>query len=192
MNTLEQVLNHNLSFVQNEEYKSLKTDTKFPAKEMIIVSCMDTRLTELLPKAMNVGNGDAKIVKVAGAVISHPFGAVMRSIIVAIHSLGAEEVFIVGHDDCGMSNMQPEKLIDQMIDGGITREMIHTLESAGIKVTKWLSGFDCIEESIRNSVKVVRKHPLIPKNVKVHGLIINPETGALRVVINGNDRINES
>ncbi|MDF2557608.1 MAG: carbonic anhydrase [Bacillales bacterium] len=186
MNTLEQILNHNQSFVQNGEYKKLKTDTKFPAKEMIIVSCMDTRLTELLPKAMNVANGDAKIIKVAGAVISHPFGAVMRSIIVGIHSLGAEEVYIVGHDDCGMSNVQTEKLIGDMIGKGISNDMITILENSGIDINRWLRGFNCIEESIRNSVNVVKNHPLIPKNVKVNGLIINPETGALRVVVDGN------
>lgn len=41
---------------------------------------MDTRLLELLPKAMGLKNGDAKIVKNAGAVISHPFGGVMKYI----------------------------------------------------------------------------------------------------------------
>ena len=185
MNTLDQILKHNQSFVNNGEYRTLKTNTKYPAKEMVIVSCMDTRLTELLPKAMNVANGDAKIVKVAGAVISHPFGAVMRSIIVGVHSLGAEEVFIVGHDDCGMSTIQPETLIEEMLEDGISRETISILENSGINVKEWLCGFDNIEESIRNSVNVVRNHPLIPKYVKVNGLIMNPETGALRVVIDG-------
>ena len=51
---------------------------------MVIISCMDTRLVELLPKAMNMRNGDVKIIKVAGAVISHPFGSIMRSILVAV------------------------------------------------------------------------------------------------------------
>lgn len=187
MNTLTQIMEHNKSFVEKGEYKKLKTDTKFPAKEMIIVSCMDTRLTELLPKAMNVANGDAKIIKVAGAVISHPFGAVMRSIIVGIHSLGAEEIYIVGHDDCGMSNVQTEKIIGDMIDKGISKEMITILENAGIDINRWLRGFNCIEESIRNSVTVVKNHPLIPKNVKVNGLIINPATGELRVIVDGNE-----
>ena len=36
---------------------------------------------ELLPKALNLKNGDAKIVKNAGATIMHPFGSIIRSII---------------------------------------------------------------------------------------------------------------
>ena len=46
---------------------------------------MDTRLTELLPRSMNLRNGDAKIIKSAGAVVTHPFGGIMRSIIIAVY-----------------------------------------------------------------------------------------------------------
>ena len=79
---------------------------KFPNKKMVIISCMDTRLVELLPKAMNMRNGDVKIIKVAGAVISHPFGSIMRSILVAVYELGADEVCVVGHHDCGMAKFK--------------------------------------------------------------------------------------
>ena len=69
---------------------------------------MDTRLVELLPKAMNLHNGDAKIIKNAGAIVSHPFGSVMRSIIVAVYQLDADEVFVIGHYDCGMTGLNSE------------------------------------------------------------------------------------
>jgi len=48
--------------VENKEYEKYKA-TKKPEKKLVILSCMDTRLTELLPKAMNIKNGDAKIIK---------------------------------------------------------------------------------------------------------------------------------
>ena len=38
-----------------------------PRQELAIVSCMDTRLTALLLAALGLKNGDAKIIKVAGA-----------------------------------------------------------------------------------------------------------------------------
>ena len=63
---------------------------RYPDKKMVILSCMDTRLIELLPKAMNLKNGDAKIVKNAGAIVTQPFGNVMRSILVALYKLKAE------------------------------------------------------------------------------------------------------
>lgn len=37
--------------------------------KLAIVSCMDTRLTELLPRALGLKNGDAKIIKVAGGTL---------------------------------------------------------------------------------------------------------------------------
>ena len=61
---------------------------------------MDTRLTELLPAALGIKNGDVKIIKNAGAIISHPFGSVIRSLLVAIYELGVYEVMIFGHTDC--------------------------------------------------------------------------------------------
>ena len=45
------------------------------------------------------------------------------------------------------------------------------------------------EESVKESVAKVRNHPLMPDNVAIHGLIMDPETGRLDVVINGFDYI---
>lgn len=56
---------------------------------------MDTRLTELLPAALGIRNGDVKIIKNAGGVISHPFGSVIRSLMVAIYELGVKELWLL-------------------------------------------------------------------------------------------------
>lgn len=105
MKSLEEILQYNEKFVEEKRYEEYETG-KFPNKKMVIISCMDTRLVELLPKAMNMRNGDVKIIKVAGAVISHPFGSIMRSILVAVYELGADEVCVVGHHDCGMAKFR--------------------------------------------------------------------------------------
>ena len=152
---------------------------------MVILTCMDARLTELLPKAMNIKNGDAKIIKDAGATVIHPFGGVMRSILVAVYEFGAEDVFVVGHHGCGMSNLDTKSLVNKMIDRGIREETLSTLRNAGINVERWLHGFESVEESIKESVKMIKEHPLFPKGVKVHGLIMCPETGKVEVVVNG-------
>jgi len=98
MALLNEILDFNASFVSEKKYEQYAT-TKFPDKRIVILTCMDTRLTELLPKAMNLKNGDAKIIKSAGAVVNHPFGGIMRSILVAIYELQADEVYIIGHHD---------------------------------------------------------------------------------------------
>ena len=104
MTILSEILSFNEGFVAEKEYEQYST-TKFPNKRIVILTCMDTRLTELLPKAMNLRNGDAKVIKSAGAVVTHPFGGIMRSILISIYELKADEVYIIGHHDCGMSSI---------------------------------------------------------------------------------------
>lgn len=190
MNTLEEIMNHNREFVEKKEYAPYKTD-KFPDKKMVVISCMDTRLVELLPKAMNITNGDVKIIKTAGAIVNHPFGSVMRSVLVAIHALGAEEVFVVGHEDCGMSAIEPEAFISKMKDNGVPEETFQTLENVGIQVNNWVKGFSNVQESVNESVKLIKNHPLIPAHIPVTGMVIHPETGMLSVVNDGYEAIAE-
>ncbi|WP_373599938.1 beta-class carbonic anhydrase [Paraclostridium bifermentans] len=181
---LDEILEFNNEFVKNKEYEKYKT-SKDPDKKIVILSCMDTRLTDLLPKAMNFKNGDAKIIKNAGASVLHPFGSIMRSIIVAIYEFGVDEVLVVGHHGCGMCNLDTQKLIDKIIDKGVAVDTIDTLSNSGINVKKWLHGFESVNESIIDSVNMIKKHPLTPDNIIVHGLVIDPDTGKIDIVING-------
>lgn len=184
MRLLEAVLQHNVSFVEDKGYEPYRT-SKYPDKKMAVLSCMDTRLTELLPKAMNIRNGDAKIVKNAGAVITDPFDSVVRSLLVAVIELGAEEVFIVAHHGCGMAAIQPEKTLEKMVNRGVSADAVLTLQGAGVDLHQWLEGFESVEESVKKSVQMLRQHPLFPPDVPVHGLVIDPETGKLDLVVDG-------
>ncbi|MFD2673003.1 beta-class carbonic anhydrase [Marinicrinis sediminis] len=184
MSLIHNILDHNESFVQNKEYEQFVT-SKFPDKKMVLLTCMDTRLVELLPKAMNLRNGDAKIIKNAGAIVTQPFGNIMRSIIVALYKLNAKEVCVVGHHECGMTGLNSEDLIEQITESGIHEEAIDTLRNAGIDLNRWLTGFDNVQSGVENSVRIIRNHPLLPKNTPVHGLIIDPVTGKLDLVTDG-------
>jgi len=181
---LNEILEFNQNFVENREYEKYET-TKFPNKKMVILTCMDTRLLELLPKALNLGNGDAKIIKDAGALVSHPFGSVMRSILIALYQLKAREVLVIAHYDCGMSGLSAEPVIESMLERGITEETIHTISYSGIDIKQWLHGFDNVTQSVEHSVDIIKNHPLMPKDVPVHGLVIDPKTGKLDVVVDG-------
>jgi len=179
---IDSVLEYNEQFVNDRKYEEFRT-TKFPNKKMVILTCMDTRLIELLPRSMNLRNGDAKLIKNAGGTISHPFGSVMRSILVALYELKASEVCVIGHHGCGMDNLNAVETIKKMQEGGISQQTFDTLEFAGINIEEWLKGFENVEDSVRNSVNMIKKHPLLPKGTPVHGLVIDPETGKLDVVV---------
>src|SRR5438093_809378 len=131
MSLLPEILEHNRRFVAQREYESLLTD-RFPNKKMVVVTCMDTRLVELLPRAMDLRQGDAKVLKTAGAIVSHPFGGIMRSILVAVYELGAEEIAVVGHHNCGMTGISCAKILDKARARGIDEHVVDTLTHAGI------------------------------------------------------------
>ena len=184
MNVLTEILDYNADFVSRKEYEKFETD-RFPNKKLVILTCMDTRLVELLPHAMNFKNGDVKLIKNAGAIVSHPFGSVMRSILVAVYELGAAEVMVVGHHGCGMTGLSCERVLDKAIARGVSEKTLATLNNAGIDLPAWLRGFSAVEEGVRGSVDIVRNHPLLPPDVPVHGLIMDPTTGKLDLVIDG-------
>jgi carbonic anhydrase len=184
MSILSDILVHNVEFVERREYEPFRTDA-FPDKKLVVLTCMDTRLVELLPRAMNLRNGDAKVIKNAGAIVSHPFGSVMRSLFVAIYELMAAEVAVVGHYGCGMTGLSCDRLLQKAVARGVSTETLDTLKRSGIDLQGWLSGFDSPEVGVRQSVALIRQHPLLPKGVPVHGLMISPETGRLDVLTDG-------
>ena len=121
----------------------------------------------------------------AGAIVSHPFGSVMRSIVVAVYELGAAEVAVVGHHGCGMAGLSCARVLDKARQRGISDNVFATLKNAGVDLERWLTGFDRVETGVAESVKVIRDHPLLPKDIPVHGLIMHPETGRLNVLVDG-------
>ncbi|GIP19968.1 MULTISPECIES: carbonic anhydrase [Paenibacillus] len=187
MTKISEILEYNKNFVENKEYETYIAD-KFPAKKLAIVTCMDTRLVELLPRAMNLRNGDAKIIKNAGAIISQPFGSVMRSVLVAIYELGAEQVIVVGHTGCGMASINADRMIASMHERGIHPEVFNTLENSGIKLKRFLRGFSSEKEGVIHTVEIIKNHPLLPPHLPVHGMLIDSTTGELELVVDGSEQ----
>lgn len=176
---IEEILKYNAKFVKNKEYEKFHT-TKYPNKKIAILTCMDTRLTVLLPKALGFKNGDVKIIKNAGAQILSDFGSVFKSLLIAIYDLGVSEIFVIGHDDCGVQQLVGKELIDKMIKRGIRKEIIEDISANKCDLEHWLSGLHNIDKSVSSTVNHIRNYPLIPGDVKVIGLIMNPATGELR------------
>ena len=80
---IDEILRYNREFVDSKGYEPYITD-KFPSMKLAILTCMDTRLTELLMKALGLRNGDAKVIKNAGGLILSETDSAIRSLLVAI------------------------------------------------------------------------------------------------------------
>lgn len=178
MEEIKKILAYNKQFVEEKRYEQYSAG-KFPNKKLAIVTCMDTRLVELLPAALGLKNGDVKMIKNAGGVVTSPFGSVIRSLLVAIIELGVTDVMVIGHTDCGVQHIDSEMMIHHMKERGITQESIDLMKYCGIDFEKWLAGFDTVEDSVRETVDTIRNHPLIPKDINIFGYVIDTQTGEL-------------
>lgn len=177
----DEILSYNKAFVEQGDYEPFRTD-KYPNKKLAIVTCMDTRLTELLPAALGLKNGDAKIIKNAGGMISHPFGSAVRSLLIAIYELGVTDIMIIGHTDCGVQKMDSQKVLEDMKARGIPEDNIRLIGSCGIHLENWLRGFDEVRDAVKSSVSLLRHHPLFPKDVAICGYVMDSVTGELSLV----------
>ena len=179
ISTIDSVLAFNREFVASKGYEAHLTD-KYPDKKLAVLSCMDTRLSVLLQDALGLKNGDAKIIKNAGAVIPSPWDSAMRSLIVAVYELGVEEIMVVAHTTCGACHMSFHHFKEEMLKRGIPEG---ELQRSDIDLDEWLEGFHDTEKSVRNTVATIVNHPLIPGDIIVRGFIIDSSTGELTEVL---------
>lgn len=175
---LTEMLEYNKRFVAEKQYEKYAT-SKYPDRKIAIVTCMDTRLVELLPAALGIKNGDVKIIKNAGGTITNPFDSTVRSLLVAIYELGVNEVMIIGHTTCGVQGMDGAEMLELMRERGIDEEHISLMKHCGIDLESWLHGFDDTNEAILETVDLVKNHPLVPKDIIVKGYIMDSVTGEL-------------
>lgn len=181
MSQLDDILAFNKDFVAREAYVPYAA-SGHPAKKLTIVTCMDCRLIELMPKALNVKNGDAIVIKCAGGMIEDAYGSTMKSILVSLYELGSEAVYVIGHTDCGMHGLKAERMISDIKKRGTAEAAFEAARRQGVAPEQWLNGFQSVDEQVKSSVALVRQHPLLPEGTPVFGLVIDPNTGALRPV----------
>ena len=175
---IDEILKHNEDFVNNGSYLHYSA-SKYPRKKLAVLSCMDTRLVELLPAALGIKDGDVKMIKNAGAVITDPFDTTVRSLIIAVLELGVEEIMVIGHTDCGVQGMDGEKMVAKLESRGIPKEHIDIIRKSGISLEQWLGGFESAEEAVKESVESLKNHPLMPKDIVIRGFMMDSVTGEL-------------
>jgi carbonic anhydrase len=141
-----------------------------PAKRLAVVACMDTRHN--VERVLGLQHGDAKIIRNAGNVVDD---GTLRSLIVAVHLLGVRTVAVMGHTKCGMT----------IVGRGEFRIARSIAETADVPLhevmrpdfQRWLGGFEDPEANVRRSVQLVRRHPYMPRDLDVFGLLYDNDTG---------------
>ncbi len=137
-----------------------------PARQLVILTCMDARIHPY--EAFGVQAGDAHIIRNAGGRASDD---AIRSIAISQRLLGTTEVIVIHHTDCGMLTFSNEDLAAKLQqDLGV--------DASGHDFLP----FTDLEQSVRDDVETIRRSPLTPPDVRVHGAIYDVKSGRLEPV----------
>jgi carbonic anhydrase len=136
-----------------------------PGRKLAVLACMDARLT--VEDALGLRTGDAHIIRNAGGLATDD---ALRSLVISQQLLGTDEVIVIEHTGCGMLTFDDETVRRDLAD------------RTGADEDLPLRPFSDLESNLRAQVDVIRAHPWI-KDVPVHGLVYEVETGRLREVV---------
>ncbi|HEX7473042.1 MAG TPA: carbonic anhydrase [Candidatus Limnocylindrales bacterium] len=135
-----------------------------PGRRLAVLACMDARIT--VEDVLGLRTGDAHIIRNAGGLATDD---AIRSLVISQHLLGTEEIIVIEHTGCGMLTFEDEPV----------RRKIAAVQ--GVSVDLPLLPFPDLEANLRDQVRKIKTHPWV-KDVPVHGLVYEVETGRLRPV----------
>ncbi|CAB4242608.1 Carbonic anhydrase [Methylacidimicrobium sp. AP8] len=179
---LESVLDANRRYALN--FGDKKNLAMPPARRFAILTCMDARLDPA--KFAGLNEGDAHVIRNAGGRASDD---AIRSLVISYKLLGTREWFVIHHTDCGM-----ETFTDEIMRGLLAKSLDHAvLESDGwhdrgsgsgtseAQYIDWLT-IRNQEESVVDDVQRLRRHPLVPPWIPIHGFLYDVRSGVLQPV----------
>jgi carbonic anhydrase len=165
MDTIDELLANNQRFAEPLVDRHL--DVR-PARQLAIVTCMDSRLDVFA--ALGLGDGEAHVLRNAGGVITDD---VIRSLALSQRKLGTREVMLIHHDDCGLQKVS---------DDGFRAEL---REATGVAPAFAIESFVDVEADVRQSILRVRRSDFLPYRDSVRGFVYDVDTHALREVTVG-------
>jgi carbonic anhydrase len=128
-----------------------------------IVTCMDSRIAPL--QMLGLTPGDAKIFRNPGGRVTPQ---ALEALVLGVHLLKVERILVVPHTRCAMAT----STLDEM--------RAKVAASAG-QDASW-QNFGVVTDQVgtlRDDVRMVRSHPLIPERIAVGGFLYDVDTGLL-------------
>jgi carbonic anhydrase len=155
-----------------------------PARRFAILTCMDARLDPA--RFAGLAEGDAHVVRNAGGRASDD---AIRSLVISHKLLGTQEWFVVHHTDCGMETFTDEvmrELCARSLDTArLDEQGWHDVGqgpgSVEAAYVDWLTIADR-EAAVIEDVLRIRTHPLVARDVAIHGYLYDVRSGRLTEV----------
>jgi len=171
---LDEILKNNSSFSQPPAI------SRGVEKKTVIFTCVDSRLVDFLESAMGVSRGDVAVIKNAGIHVTED---VLRSLAVTLFSFEIKEILVVGHTDCMIAKISAYDFTEAMKRQGVSRDAIPSGDLRG-----WLGAASSERERVRDAVNALRRSALIPREVLIHGLLVDINSGSLELIVRGTEK----
>lgn len=149
-------------------------------KKVLFLTDIEHGNESFLQQETNIPLENMLIIQSYGTVISHPYGDIMRSIIIAIYKENVEEIYVVGTEEKGGFSNDIKDLLDSK--GEPKKDKLQIVdylfqncmpEFVDYSLNEWLNEKENPVESVQKSADIIRHHPLVPSHVKVYGLMVN-------------------
>ena len=154
-----------------QEEESNQIDDKIPRYPVLILTCMDPRID--VYRIFQLKLGDVFVLKNAGNVYTED---VLRSVLVAIHKYNIQCIFVLGHLDCGMKRLHLHDLMNKLNDYSI-KKIGMSGTNFYLELLKFSKAFTDEIKNIENQVQKFRNAREIPTNIKITGMLYDPNTG---------------
>lgn len=139
-----------------------------PAPKIVVVTCMDPRLSDL-PGILGLPQADIDVIRTGGPAVTDD---VLGELIVSTRVLGSREIMLLNHTGCGFTTFT---------DAELNAKVTAATGDSSPAPMRFFS-FKDPEQNTQEQIKVVRSHPWIAKDVPVRGFIFDVETGLLREI----------
>lgn len=156
-------------------------------KKALFVIGMNQKIRNWLEKEIKLKPENMLTLQIHGPEISQPYSDIMRAVILAVYQENVEEIFILG-TTTDQQNLRKENIEYKVYDQAEMRGKVKIMnylfkhcapECGSLTLNAWLEGSETIIEGIQKSLKVLREHPLMPSAFRVHGLLLDMDTGEL-------------
>jgi carbonic anhydrase len=164
MSIVDKALAANRNYAKNYD----PTLGKRPAPKLVVVTCMDPRLSDL-PGILGLPSSDLDVIRTGGPAVTED---VLGELVVSTRVLGTTEILLLNHTGCGFTTFTDDEL---------NSKLSASTGDASPAPMRFFSYKDP-EENTREQIKKVRSHPWIAKDIPVRGLVFDVETGLLREV----------
>jgi carbonic anhydrase len=154
-------------------------------QKVLFLTDIENGLESILQEMTNIRAENMLTIQSYDSVISHPYGDIMRSVIIAIYQENVKEIFVVGTKDKRAATVNVLTQLDSIKDKIQTLDYLFQNcipEFSGGTVDGWLNGKEIGSDNIVKSVDSIRHHPLVPAHVKVRGLILNNNDGKFSIL----------